>query len=104
MMRDDIQDHQAVLYSSAGGNLVAQHNLFAVVMHAGSENEFSREFARIPSHQSSRCRASAARLKDGPASEATRNFLHVFLCVSAINAERVQFHQLARVIFVDAAS
>ena len=48
--------------------------------------------------------AAAARRKDGPASETTRNFLHVFLCVAAVNAERVQLHQFARVVLIDAAS
>ena len=43
------------------------------------------------------------RREDRPARETARNFLHVLLRVTAINAERVQFHQFARVVFIDAA-
>src|SRR5258706_11233475 len=73
-------------------------------MHARAENEFTGIVTRITSHQSRRGRTAAARLKDGPAGEATRYFLHVLLCVAAINPEGVQLHQFARVILVDAAS
>src|SRR3712207_5913736 len=45
----------------------------------------------------------AARVEDRPAGEATRDLLHVLLRVSAVYSERVQLHQLARVVLVDAA-
>ena len=45
----------------------------------------------------------ALRLPDRPAGEGARDFDHVLLRVSAIHAERVQLHQLAAVIFVQAA-
>ncbi len=38
-----------------------------------------------------------------PAGEAARDFLHIFLRVTAVDAEGVEFHDFARVIFVDAA-
>ena len=38
-----------------------------------------------------------------PSRKATRDFLHVFLRVTAVDAERVQLHQLARIVFVEAA-
>src|SRR5258708_5155934 len=104
MMRDDIQNHQAIFDSAAGRNLVAEHNLFAVVVHGRSENELTGVVPRVSSHQSGCSRATAARLKDGPTGEATRYFLHVLLRVSAINTERMQLHQFARVVFINAAS
>src|SRR6266436_3480537 len=103
MMRHDIQHHQAILDPATSGNLVTEDDFFAVVVHPGSENEFTGVVTRIPSHQSSRGCAPAARLKDSPAGKATRDFLHVLLRVSAIDAARVQFHQLTRVILIDAA-
>ena len=45
-----------------------------------------------------------ARLKDSTAREGARDLLNVLLRVAAVNAERVQFHQLARVVLVDAAT
>ena len=50
------------------------------------------------------CRSATARLEDGPTGKAARDFLHIFLRVTTIDAERVQLHQLARVVFVDATS
>ena len=99
----DIKNHQAIFDATAGGNLVAQDDLFAVVVHARSEDKFAGAFTRIASHQGCRCCARSARLKNSPAGETTRYFLHVLLCVSAIDAESMQLHQLACVIFVDAA-
>ncbi len=46
----------------------------------------------------------AARVCDSPAGEGARDFLHVPLRVAAFDAERVQLHQLARVVLVDAAA
>ncbi len=43
------------------------------------------------------------RLLDRPASEAARHFRDVFLRVTAIHAEGVQFHQLAPVILIQPA-
>ena len=65
-----------------------QHDLPAVVVHARLEA------------------VSAARAwrRDRPARETPGNFLHVFLGVPALDAERVQFHQLARVVLVQAAA
>src|SRR5215211_5082910 len=46
---------------------------------------------------------AAARREDRPAGEGARHLLHVLLRVAALDAERVQLHQLARVVLVDAA-
>src|SRR5437879_13888480 len=42
-------------------------------------------------------------LPNGPAGEAARHFDDVLLRISAIDAERMKLHQLAAVIFVQAA-
>ena len=76
MMRQDVDDHLAVFDAAAGGNFMAEHHLFAVVMHKRAEDEV----------------AAAARLHDRPAGEAARHFLNVLLRVTAFDAERVQFH------------
>src|SRR5207248_7554144 len=41
---------------------------------------------------------------DRPSRKAARNFLHVFLRVATVYTERVQLHQFARVVFIDAAT
>src|SRR4029077_7633556 len=43
------------------------------------------------------------RLLDGPACEAPRDFGHILLCVAAIDANRVEFHELAAVVFIQSA-
>src|ERR1041385_5057618 len=43
----------------------------------------------------------ALRRANRPTRKASRHFDHVLLGVSAVHAERVQFHQLAAVIFVE---
>ena len=43
------------------------------------------------------------RLVNGPAGKASRHFRDVFLRVTAVHPERVEFHQLAAVIFVQPA-
>ena len=53
-----------------------------------------------------RCGVTAARharSADGPAREDLRELLHVLLRVAAVDAERVQLQQFARVVLVEAA-
>src|SRR4029079_8240563 len=58
----------------------------------------------VARHHRVRRGSTAARLEDGPTRKTTRHFLHIFLRVAAIDSERVQFHQLTRVILVDTAT
>src|ERR1700731_465562 len=44
-----------------------------------------------------------ARRRNRPSRERARDFDHVFLLVSAIDAQGVQLHQLAAIIFIQAA-
>ena len=86
MVRQDVDDRLAIFDAAARRNLVAEHRLFAVVMHERAEDEA----------------AAAARLHNRPAGEAARDLLNVLLRVAAFDAQRVQLHQLARVVFIDA--
>ena len=69
------------------GIVHAQHGLLAFIVHAVVVKEI----------------AALARLANGPAREAARHFRDVLLRVAAVDAERVQLHQLARVVFVQPA-
>src|SRR5262245_9662738 len=103
-MREDVEHHQAVLDSAPRRNLVAQDYLLAVVVYALVKKEAAGiatcAFTRHRIHR----RSTAARLEDGPAGKTARDFLNVLLCVTAVNAECVQFHELARVVLIDPAS
>src|SRR5205085_759422 len=100
-VRDEyVQDLLAVLHASAARNLLAEHNLLAVVVEARREEEGAG--AAVLSGVVA-VDAAAARLVDSPAGERARNLLHVLLRVAAVNAQRVQLHQLACVVLVDAA-
>ena len=87
MPRQNIEHHLSVFHAAAGGNLHAQHGLLAFVVNAIVVNEF----------------AATVRLSDGPPGETAGYFDDVLLRVSAIDAQSVQLHQLARVVFVQAA-
>ena len=82
---EDIENGFAVLHAAAGGDWMAQHDLGAVVMLVGAEDEL------------------ASQAVDRPSGETARDFLHVLLGVTAIHAEGVQLHDFAGVILVDAA-
>src|SRR6185369_12853165 len=104
VMGQDVEHRQPVFDSTTGWDLVTENCLLPVVMHARVEEERTGISATGFTHHRIHGRSATARLKDGPASKAARYFLHVFLCVTAIDAECVQLHQLARVVFIDAAS
>ena len=84
--RQNVEDFLAVFHSALV-NLVSEHGLHAGVMEALFKEKF-----RI-----------APRLPDAPSGERLRDVDDVILRVSAIHAERVQFHQLAPVILIQAA-
>ena len=84
--RQNIQDFFAVFHST-GVNLMPEDGFRAVVVNAIVEEEFG----------------VAARLLDRPSGKGLCDIDDVVLRVAAIDAERVQFHQLAAIIFVQAA-
>src|SRR5215204_1317398 len=104
MMGQDIEYRQPVFDSTARGDLVTEDGLLTIIMHTRVEEER----AGVPTsrfiHHRVHNGSATARLKNGPTGKASRHFLHVFLCVTAIDAECVQFHQLTRVVFIDAAT
>src|SRR6266567_8431676 len=87
MCRQNVEHTFAIPNASARKKLVAEHSLLAVIVQTGTVQEQS----------------FLVWFLNGPAGETARNFLHVLLRVSAIHAHRVQLHQFARVIFVEAA-
>src|SRR5438445_1489115 len=80
-------EHLLAISDSARMNFLAQHALGLGIMDAIVESKF-----RLGS-----------RIADGPACETARHFDHVLLGIAAVDSERVQFHQFAPVIFVEAA-
>jgi hypothetical protein len=87
MPRQNIQHLLAVFDAAAGRDHVAQHDLLALVVQLVVVEEA----------------AAFTRLLNAPAGEAARHFGDVFLRVAAVHAERVQLHQLAPVVLVQAA-
>ncbi len=83
MMHEQIDDLLAVLHS-ARVNLFAEHNFRIGVV----QTIVKFEIGVLP------------RFLDGPTGEAARHFRDVFLRVAAVDTERMEFHQLASVIFV----
>ncbi len=88
MRREQVEDEIAVLLSAARLNLVPQDDLLAVVVHPRLESE----------------PAALPWIRDRPARKRARDLLHVLLRVAAFDAERVQLHQLARVVLVEAGA
>ena len=86
MLREDVEHLEPVVHAAARGDGHAEHVLLAFIVDLFVE----LEIAALP------------RFADGPAGEAAGHFGHVLLGVAAIDAERVQFHQLAAVVFVQA--
>ena len=84
MVREDIDRLKAILLAAARGDFVAEHGLLAEVVHERREHEFG-----------------IGRVANRPAGEAARHRDHVVLRIAALDAERVQLHHLAAVVFVE---
>ena len=84
--REDVEHLLAVGLAAARLDDVAEHHLLAGVVQARVE----REAAALP------------RAVDRPAGERARHLGDVLLRVAAVDAERVQLHQLAAVVLVEA--
>src|SRR5205823_12307595 len=79
LSRQNIEYALAVSHAAAGGNLSAEHNLLAIIMQAGTIKK----------------QPFFIRLLNRPTRKAARDFLHVFLGIAAVHAQRMQLHQLA---------
>src|SRR6185436_19262052 len=90
----------------AAANGVTEYFLVAAIVQRGNEAELTvlndpcLELATGPT----RATAPAVGWRDRPAGERARDLDHVFLRVPAIDAERVQFEELATVVFVQTAA
>ena len=84
MVDEQAQHALAVVLAAARGQPRAEHGLVAAVVHARPEDETG----------------VVARTLDRPAGERARHLGDVRLRVAAVHAERVQLHQLARVVLV----
>src|SRR5947209_3345823 len=108
MMRQNVEHHQPILFTAAHGYLVAEYNFLTVIVNARTEDEGAGFRAQHVTHRAIhhplRRSTGSARGNNGPTREATCDFLHVLLCIAAVDAKRVQLHQFTRVVFIDAAS
>src|SRR5439155_15636030 len=77
----------AVVAPAAGLDLVSEHDLRSGIVHPRLEPES----------------AALPRIRDRPARETPRDVDDVVLRVAAVDAERVQLHQLAAVVLVESA-
>ena len=84
----DVHQRLQVLLLASGGNDMPQHSLLAIVMPVVAE-------VALACIQSK----GAAAVK-GPAGQATRGLAHIGLRIAAIHAQRVQLHQLARIVLI----
>src|SRR5262249_58012038 len=82
---EDVEDLFAVPFAARLDDM-SQHDFLPVVVPAWIE----REASALP------------RPIDRPAGERARHFRYVMLCVAAVDAERVQLHQFAPVVLVEA--
>src|SRR5205085_12091977 len=81
-------DHaQGVADAAARGDGDAEYRLATAVMHPRAEDEAAALIGPV----------------NRPAGEAARDLLNVLLRVATLDAQRVQLHQLARVVLVDVA-
>ena len=84
MTREDIDNVQAVLLGAARWKDMTENDLFLPIVSGGIELKLG-VFVRVI---------------DRPAGKRPRDCNDVLLRVTSIHAQRVQFHQLARVVLV----
>src|SRR5688500_7906228 len=85
MRSNDVEHTLAVFDAAAGLDGLAEHLLLAAVMQRRHEPE-----------------STILSVRQRPPGERTRDFDDVLLGVAAVDANRVQLHQLARVVLVEA--
>src|SRR4029453_10863112 len=83
----------------------AEHDLRPPVLNLGPEDELAGAALRHALRETSDASVlslhqNLPRRADTPSGERPRDLDHVLLCVTAIDAERVQFHELAGVILI----
>src|SRR4029079_6650019 len=86
MARDDVEHALTFVLPVAGRELLAENYLLAGVVDVRVEEELT------------------VLTLERPSGQCTGDFLYVLLRVSAVHAERVQLHQLARIVLVEPAT
>src|SRR5215510_1626785 len=86
MMGENIDHHLAVFDPSARRDLMAQDDLLSVIVHERAEYELR----------------ALTRPIERPTCQTTRNFLYIFLSISAFYAKRMKLHDLTSIVFVNA--
>src|SRR5258708_3986032 len=108
MMRKNVEHHQSVFFAATRRYFVTQYDFLAVIMNGRPESERARIITNHVGHpRINYCLSSGARTSrsnDGPTRETARNLLHVLLRVAAVDTQRVQLHQLTRIVFINAAA
>src|SRR5687767_7953310 len=86
MIGEDLEHALAIFLAAAGGDLYTQYYFFAVIVQALIEIE-ARFFAVA---------------LNCPAGKAARHFRDILLCIAAVDTKRMQLHQLARIVLIEA--
>ena len=87
-----------------GNRLIGARVAVALAQHSACA-AFMRHFDKGRAARLVLCKASHARqVRDRPTRQRAREFGDVFLCVPAVDAQRVQLEDLAREVFIQAAS
>src|SRR5437773_2133871 len=108
-MCQDIDHLLAIFDSASSFDRMSKHGLLTGVMNEWAEHELAactrllaesdlRGLALLLGH-----RVGVLHLRDGPSGECTRHFLYVLLGIASIDSHRMEFHQFARVVFVDSS-
>src|SRR5262249_44976127 len=84
VMTDDLNNSFQVLLAPAARDAMTQHDLFPVIVQC--RIKIDRAFAPFRSHL--------------PSGQTARDFIHIGLCISAVNTESVKFEQFTRVVFI----
>src|SRR5579862_776984 len=83
----NVEDLDPVFHAMPGANLAPEHAFFAEIVHGRSKDKF----------------ATHPRPVNGPPREAARYFNNIFLGITSIHAQGVEFHHFASVVFIQAA-
>src|SRR5882672_2756010 len=88
MTSQDVEHLLSIFDPATTGDMHAEHDLLAGVVRRGLKGE----------------RSAHDDIVNSPSSQTAGHFLNVSLRIPAVNAERVQLHQLARVVLIEAGA
>src|SRR5688500_20208890 len=97
MTRENVEHLQSVVETSTCGNFVTEHNFLAVVVRAHVEKKCTGRSRRSSpgacffATQRIHSRSAAARPKDGPTREASRNFRHILMRLTTVEPACLQY-------------